>query len=37
MFKKVGVAFISVFLNGSGKIVQALVVFLFLIFFMVIT
>ncbi len=37
MFKKVGIAFISVFLNGAGTLVQALVALLFLVFFISLT
>lgn len=37
MYKKVGVNFISVFLQSVGTIVQAMAVFLFLAFFMILT
>lgn len=37
MYRKVAMIFISVFLNGIGTMVQALVVMILLVFFIVIT
>ena len=37
MYRKVGMIFVSVFLNGIGSMVQALVVMMLLVFFIIIT